>query len=65
MKVGSLTASKDAEGNLTLFPEFLAQEAIYRADVLRDLMHEITAAYQEAVRDMRKDWEEAKKAIQA
>lgn len=49
MRSGGLNANYNTgEGDITLSPKFMEQDALFRADVLRDWIYDLTQLYEEA-----------------
>lgn len=50
--IGTLKANDAADGFIHLTDQFKGEHPVYRADVLQDLLHQITKLYNAAVSDM-------------
>ena len=59
-KIGTLYGDDSGDGSIKFTDEFKADTALYRADVLQVILHELTAAYNEAVDEMYSDFTRAR-----
>lgn len=57
--IGTLKANDAADGFIHLTDQFKAEHPVYRADVLQDILHQMTELYNAAVTDMSKPREDA------
>ena len=59
--IGTLKADVDAgEGDVELKPEFREEDALYRADVLQDVIFQLRLEYLTARDDMAREFREAR-----
>lgn len=58
-KIGAIYGDDSGDGWIKLTDQFKDEPAIYRADVLQVILHEVTAAYNDAVAEIYKDYNKA------
>jgi len=50
--IGTMKGNSAGEGSVRLTPDFEAENVVYRADVLRDILYDITNLYNRTVDEM-------------
>ncbi len=54
-KIGTLYGDDSGDGSIKFTNDFKTDNALYRADVLQIILHQLTAAYNQAMADMYSD----------
>ncbi len=62
--IGTIYVDDEANGSVSLSVAFTSDDALFRADALRDIAYEIDLAYNRAVADMHEDWKKMREKAQ-